>query len=270
MSKQKINGGAVKPKKINVFLGIPTIDTGIGMGVLWIIQQSVTETLKPGGKYRINHLVQRGVKPVEFMWNKLVQAFLGGDHKIFWKVDNDMFPLNNFFDLLDVDADICAGLFLRYEQHGLTNPGKFNVCAYNLAEDGTPLPIAPKPTEGPILDVDAVGGGCMLIRRHVLEDKRMLLDDAYTDIRGQRRTLGPEEAPPIFRRQYKANGECIQSADIDFCLRAKKLGYSVKVHLNIPVDQQVTVGLNGVLASLRNREQIIADQAENPSIVLAN
>jgi hypothetical protein len=75
--------------------------------------------------------------------------------------------------------------------------------------------------------------GSTVIRREVLEDPGMRLgDDSHCD------------SPAIFRTPLDLNGKTLSTEDIDFCERAKKLGYSVKVKLDVVGGHRKLVDLN--------------------------
>jgi hypothetical protein len=89
-----------------------------------------------------------------------------------------------------------------------------------------------------IVDISGAGTGAMVIDRRVLEDPGMHLDPIYTGLDEKpasihEETDDPSWAPAIFRTRYKANGQRLRGEDLDFTLRAWRLGYSMKCHLGV-------------------------------------
>ena len=63
--------------------------------------------------------------------------------------------------------------------------------------------------------------GATVIRRKVLEDRRLWLAEPR------------EDAIPVFREISDAYGKLCVSEDLDFCTRARALGYSIWCHSGI-------------------------------------
>ena len=156
--------------------------------------------------------------------------FKGDSFERMMFIDFDTIPPENALELFDVDADIAIGIVPVFKGQPGGKPGAmyFNIYQY-LNETDKFQPVAPH-REPTAIDVDAGGCAAMIIRRKVLEDKRMWHDPNWTDIKGTSKCLEDHEAPPIFRMHHKPNGEILIGEDVDFCLRAKVLGYSVKAY----------------------------------------
>jgi hypothetical protein len=102
-----------------------------------------------------------------------------------------------------------------------------------------------------VQEIDAAGAACLLVRRRVLEDRRMWLPTAYATADGHARDLGdemedPEWAPPVFRCWRKPNGHIYRGEDIDFVWRARQLGYTARVHLGAVFGHVKRIDLNQV------------------------
>ena len=171
-----------------------------------------------------------------------------------------MLPTNSSAALLGVDADICCGLMYRFDHTNADNPNSepgVSICAMRDAEDGRFRPIIPMPGDPLVQDVDAMGTGSMLIRRRVIVAGRMWLDDKYRDLNGFQMRLEeqrkhPHWAPPIFRTRLKPNGQVLMGEDVDFCQRAKRLGYTCKTHLGVSFGHLKEVDLNEVVTSIHH------------------
>jgi hypothetical protein len=193
------------------------------MGMLSILQNR-------GGR-RYQFLRTKRAQPVEFARNLLVQEFLKTDCDRLWFLDADMLPAPPFSArILDIEGDIVgAAVPIIRSNQIITNTFLRN----DNSPSGVGTAIPTDPTVTMIEGVDAVGTGCMVIKRKVLEDSRMRLPGEYRDQKGKKQHLGKDDAPPIFRFRRKPNGAPLSGEDVDFCLRAKKLGYSVTADYNM-------------------------------------
>jgi hypothetical protein len=112
-------------------------------------------------------------------------------------------------------------------------------------------------------DVDGVGTAMMLIKRHVLEDRRLWQHPAYFAFDGTPMVMGEEDAPPVFREVRKPNGQLDISEDLDFCYRAKQLGYRIVVnhgakchhHKRVDVLQVIEWGLRHAESAIEERQR---------------
>ena len=241
-------------EKEHIYLAIPTIDGTIGKGADWLMCAANRFSADPSFPYRFTTNVIEGAKPPEYMWNCAAEAILNTNATRLWKMDNDMVPMKNAFDLLATPGDITAGLFFRY-QYTTMEDTRLSICAYKRDFAGKLQPIAPPPEAPAIQKVDAVGGGSIVIRREVLEDPDM--------------RLAPDQSPPaIFQRHQEPNGKITRSADIDFCERAGALGYDIRVNLGVPFDQMTRMGLNVVMALTAGGA--MKDEDPTPRIHLAS
>lgn len=155
--------------------------------------------------------------PVEYMRNLIVQRFLETDYDALWFIDSDTRPTHESVKLLHVDADIVGGIYPIPE----TNKGSYVWSVYDWKGFEFKPKMLPKPDENPIVDCDAIGTGAMIIRRKVLEDPRM------------RHTENGDGPPPIFQTLRYPSGKCRWTDDLDFCKRARALGYTMKCHTGI-------------------------------------
>lgn len=148
-------------------------------------------------------------RPYEHALNRVVQDFLAQGFDYWLNIDDDNPPLRNPLDLVELDRDVVG---LPTPVWANMKPGDWPIYfnALNRAGDGY------RPLQGPECDglreVDAVGSGCWLVARRVLE-----------------------KAPP-FRRTYDARGFVVDGPDFDFCRSVTALGFKVWAHFGYPCD----------------------------------
>ena len=160
-----------------------------------------------------------GYKPIPYARNVITTAFLASESSRLWMIDSDMVPRANTWGVLDVDADIASALYPegRFAVRDGGPRVRMSAQRYDDIEDVETFDeeFHPIPGDG-VIDVSATGTGCMVIQRRVLEDRKLV--------------LGEENGTAIFfRNEFSPSGRYIRGSDIDFCLRAKALGYEVKV-----------------------------------------
>lgn len=164
------------------------------VGVLCQILQNNT-------KYKIDTLIS-SMKGIGEHRNVIAKEFLKSDYEYLLMIDSDNPPPNNVLELIELDKDI-IGLPTPIN---MNKDGKNNL-VWNVlykTEDG----MIQEPIEGSGLEkVDAIGTGCVLIRRNVLEE----IEHPFTTIRNadDLRTTG---------------------TDIAFCNRATEAGFEIYTH----------------------------------------
>jgi len=191
-----------------------------------------------------------GLKGYDFVRNCAVQSFMAGDYDRLWMIDDDIMPTEDVFALLDVDADIVAPLMPTLKWDMGENTFNFHVAyAAGRYSDINDLSTAVDIdiSGGGVVDVDMVGTGCTIIRREVLEDPRMCYDAS---------DLEDDEPRPIFRYHRKSNGAHKRGEDEDFCVRAKLLGYSVKLHTGIETGHRDQIDIAHVMKMRRHYEAL--------------
>jgi hypothetical protein len=211
--------------------------------------------MQPDYPYKFSWQIMNGLRPVEYARNRLVGAFLKNTKaERLWFIDEDMLPTQTSLELLDVDADIVAGRAWAFDHpNGNRGPSlKLCIFDYNKLGDYKFNPVVPE-NGSSVMDVTAAGTATMLISRAVLEDPRMNLPGAYTGLDGIVHSVDVEReaddwAPPVFRTLYKPNGHILRGEDLDFCLRAHELGYSIKAHVGSEFGHLKEVNLNDVAA----------------------
>jgi hypothetical protein len=148
--------------------------------------------------------------------NKLVQRALdSGCEWIFFVDDDQGFPQDILLRLLAHEKPIVSGLYLN------RNQPFFPIAFSHRNDDGTytPIDLLSLPGEG-LLQVQAVGAGCLLIRREVLE----AIGDNWF--------------------QHGRVDDWDASEDIIFCEQARAAGYEVFVDLGMPVGHMAPVAIS--------------------------
>lgn len=211
----------------HVMIGVPTLNYTVSASIAHLVGMSQKMNSMPG-QFTFTFCTVEGVKGYALARNNLVMKFLESPCDRLWMIDDDITPTPEAFGLLHVQADIVAPLMPTYKHN--TEKDQFNFELSYAAGDFTDLDdpmteIQPDLTET-IADVSMVGTGCTVIRRAVFEDEKMHYDESDLD---------EGEPPAVFRYHRKSNGGHKKGEDEDFCVRAKKLGYSIKLHTGIEV-----------------------------------
>lgn len=220
---------AIIGRPLKVFLGVPLRDEWRGVDrtiFAWVGNLSRS-------KHRIVTRIEEPLEPVELARNTLAGQFLRTDCDALLMVDQDQRPQSSAVRILDSLADITAALtfMARTIPDGAAKRRGLAVPAMRLSPAGELAAISP--TSAGSQDVDVVGFGAVLIKRRVLEDRRLWLSPEFADpYSGAVQQLGPDEPPPIFRTVRKPNGKTLYGEDFDFCLRARALGYSIAVQMD--------------------------------------
>ncbi len=141
-------------------------------------------------------------KPIANNRNKIVKKFLDSGMDYLVQVDDDIIPPDDFLDMVLYDKDIMAPVMFAYRKEGLIP------LTLRQREDGSYTTITTRENGGTV-EVDAVGSGCLITPRRVLEDVK---------------------AP--FLNEYDEEGIKERGLDIAFCRRAKERGWRVWGHLD--------------------------------------
>jgi len=141
-------------------------------------------------------------KPIANNRNKMVQEFLAGSCDYMMMIDSDIVPPPTVLAFADFEKDIIAAKCYMYQQ-SMVAP-----VIFKRKSDGMYTPINAESSSG-LIEVDAVGTGCIMLSRKVLEEIK---------------------AP--FLNEYDQDGIKLWGLDIAFCRRAKEKGYKVYAHLD--------------------------------------
>ena len=243
-------------KRENIFVAIPvrTGSDNLGIGVYRFLHLLQAMNFQPGFPYHFEWQIVIDKYPIEWARNLLVGLFLKSKSSRLWFVDNDMVPHENFMEILKSDADITGAMALAFDHANEQKqiPTRIKPCIFQHNPDAESFNSI-VPQQGDVeIEVDALGTATMLIRRKVLEDRRLWGPVEYTDLRGEPRSLDDERsdhdwAPPVFRFLRKPNGNGLRGEDIDFSWRAKQLGYRVTAFPGVRVGHQKQINLDSVL-----------------------
>jgi len=142
-------------------------------------------------------------KPITQNRNKIVQDFLPRkEFDYLMMIDGDIVPPINILNLADFQVDIVAPMLFAYQ--------KMMIVPLALREDKDGLyKIAAFRGDEGLMEVDAVGSGCIMMSREVLEKVKF-----------------------PFKNEYDADGIKKIGLDLHFCKEAKKLGFKVYTHLD--------------------------------------
>lgn len=170
--------------------------------------------------------------------NEIVRKFLKTDCDILLMVDDDVVPhrdvlaMSQFVRLAEI-----AGDNLRYDIVGapymlLRQPIAMiaTPCVFNQGAGGGYRFIPETFSQDGLVECDAMGSGCMMIARRVLEDRRCLPF-----------SLGVDE-----------DGVMVMTEDIIFCLRAKEAGYTIAADYSRFADHWNEISLNAIHKGYRD------------------
>ncbi|RLG71019.1 MAG: hypothetical protein DRO04_00725 [Candidatus Iainarchaeum archaeon] len=178
------------------------------------------------GKYNV-YLSYPADKPIQNNRNKIVKKFLEKkEYDFLLMIDSDIVPPLNILDLADYNLDIVGALCFAFRDHRIVplvlkenKRGRYQV----MEVDGS---------EG-LVECDAVGSGCIMIHRRVLEHPKMRYP---------------------FKNYYDEDGIRVLGLDLSFCKRAKELGFKVYCHLDFPCSHWTPMDLKEVYQALCERE----------------
>lgn len=157
--------------------------------------------------------------------NHIVKKFLENDWDYLLMIDEDNPPEKNPLDLLKLNLDvvICPTLSIKKENNPPITFSVFkkeNDVYKSIVCDGEKL-----------LEVDAGGTGCILIKRQVLEHIK---------------------AP--FESKWNEDGTRSTGSDIRFCEKVKESGFKVWCHWDYICSHWKTINLLDILDMIKNKE----------------
>lgn len=190
---------------MSVLISIPT-NRAVSDNKLsaWLFDQAKT---KIEGK--LPQLLYSYVQPIDANRNKIVYDFLyNSDHDWLMMLDDDMIPHAPLKQLVEYNKKVISGLTV-VRHNGIPSPliqkrvpgksGEVRFRTANLKDLDSETP--------PLIKVDGIGTGCLLIHREVLEKMQ----------------------PPWFKFEYDEIGEIKLSEDYAFSEKCRKLGYDMWV-----------------------------------------
>ena len=149
--------------------------------------------------------------------------------RVLW-LDDDMGVDERLLYLLNYDgADIVTGMYAAY---GRDKSGVRPIFQAYPVMDPTKRPrffgtYTPQPNDPPVIGLEGCGFGCVAVKRHVLDDPRMLLPRTFNDIDGTELRDPANSVEPMFRFVRHSYGKPAVGEDLDWCYRARQLGYTI-------------------------------------------
>ena len=218
----------------------------IAVPVIGDIDPELTAFMMKAVKYGFETRIFKNYTPMPHVQNVMATSFMKSEYKKLWMIDSDMVPRENIFSLLDMDADIVGPLYPRSHMGFIEEQPRVSFCAYrykDVFDVDTFEDYWPEVGTG-VQDVSVVGTGCMIVKRRVFEDADMVLGREWTHMDGSLRDDTDEELIPYFRNTYSAVGKYKGGNDVDFCLRARRLGYDVQVNTNVLCGHRKSIDLS--------------------------
>jgi len=164
-------------------------------------------------------IIYPNLRPYENNLNTAVkEKFLSNDYDYMLIIDNDNPPINNPLDLVELDKDIIG---LPTPQW---NESDKNFPIYFVAMERVPEGYKEFKNKKGLQEVDAVGSGCVLIARRVLEKVK---------------------AP--FLREWDEDGRMNYGGDFTFCKKAKEQGFKIYTHYDYPCSHFKELNLLDIL-----------------------
>ncbi len=241
--------------KKHIMLCIPAVGTTVSTAVASFTTKVISESMKRGCPYRFSVSYLVDVKPTEYARNILVtQALKRKDVDAIWFIDSDMVPSSNSLELLNVNADIAVGMAPIFSSRTLNKPSfSYNVYKYVPNEDGLDfMPVLPSKNMK-IMNIDGAGCACMLIQRHVLENKKLWLEPKK--VKG---------VIPLFRWPRSITGESMGTDDLDFCRRIRPFKYTIKCDPRIVWGHLKSLDLEWMIRKLAYTYKSTKEQKTSP------
>jgi len=195
-------------------LNIGTVHTGFETQLInWMAEYK--------DKYEFKFFVPVA-RPIPNNRNKIAKKFIEGDWDWLVMFDEDTFLITNPFSILDRNLDVCGGVYPG------RNPRGFNFHVFDLDMEKYPKEtvfkfVAPEKREG-VQKVDALGTGCIFVKRHVIE-----------------KMYEKKWAP--FEDTFDEYGIMKHSDDMAFCLKCRELGIPVHADWNVICDHMKETSL---------------------------
>lgn len=167
---------------------------------------------------------QQGGVSVSDVRNRIAHGFLHGHADVLVMVDDDVVPNVRFLELLVEQMgrfDVMGGIVMVAKPFQVHKPNVFT----NDEHLGW-IFADPPPESSPIVSADAVGTGCIAIKRRVLE-----------------------KLPAPFQAVYDRDGMLAYGEDINFCRRAIWAGFKVGANYNCMCEHYDDVYANGLASA---------------------
>ena len=216
--KKKGRGKGHKANRKRVHVRVPNTGT-----LHWRVAKSLTE-LATDKRHDVTFDFPQA-KPIEKNWNQSIKKFLDedqGDYLL--NIDDDNPPCCNPLDLVQLDLDV-VGLPTPVNVPNGSGLHSWTWNVYEWREEDKDF-FFKAPGGHPLEECDAIGFGCILIKKRVLE---ALKDDQ-----------------PVMRLWDK-NGLEVMGCDLNFCVKARKAGFNVFVHWGYLCDHIKEVSIQKVM-----------------------
>lgn len=240
MEEEKGQNGKQKP---HLFVGVPAVDGRVTVELMRYIGGLQTMAAMGALPFTVSTAEVTGIAPVEYARNVLCGMALGTVADRILLIDADMTPEPTVTRLLVNQGDIVVPRMYRFRHHGKNGihqgPPELTCCATLIRKDGR-FDLTPEPDTNKCVAVDAVGTGCIMIKRAVLDDPKMRVGDDEDDV------------PAIFRMKRNDVGRITEWEDVDFSYRATKLGYRVFADFGARCGHNKTLNLDSVAELVYN------------------
>ena len=192
-----------------VMIAIPNLGT-IQVKLMTLLMRWMSDN--QGAWKSIAIFAPSGLVPHDNARNFCVSEFLKTDNDYLFFIDSDTIPpFDGLKLLLEADKDAISGCYpsVRFDTTQGTDTMIYNVFRHNVGENGT-LNFSNVYGEG-VEEIQSSGGGCLLIKRHVLEK------------------MGTN----WFRFQYHDDGTVHYGEDIDFGMNLARNGFKLHAHFGV-------------------------------------
>jgi len=178
----------------------------------------------PGVELVWEHPAKTWDHPISSNRNQIVRRFLQTDCDFLLMLDNDVVPLSNPLELVFASKDI-VGMPAKVRQRNRSVNWVAYVKNPHVEQGYAPVDFSRVDTDVDLLKVDAIGTGCILIKRRVLE-----------------------AIPAPFHCIYDEHGVCIMGTDFAFCQRADQAGFEIYTTPQRTCEHFKEVGLADILS----------------------
>jgi len=187
-------------------------------------------------------LIMPSHRPTTDNRHRIVKDFLDGDFDFLISIDSDNPPRNNVLDLVFLDLDVvgCPTPVWANKLRG-GYPIYWNALH---AVDGGFHPHHVTENEG-LVEVDAVGAGCLIVARRVLEKVKQPFADKFDG-------LG-----------FRDMGH-----DYSFCVKAKEAGFRVFAHYKYPCMHFNEIEISEIIGAFGDYHSVIHDDIPKEHAVI--
>ena len=210
-----------EPKKEHIDSVMPKTDKGKKTVVIAIphtgyiiagLETRITQWVMEG-KYNVKQMFSE-ISPTYANRNHIAQEFLKTDADYLLTIDSDTVPTKNPLNMIEHDKDIVGGVYPAYKNDA------FIWLACRLDTDKS-YKQYPKEYRVGLKQVDALGTGCLLVKRKVLEAIPM----------------------PFIDKVREGVGDRELGHDLYFCKRAKEKGFEVWADWSIECEHYKEINL---------------------------